>query len=553
MNEITVKKLALTLGISIERLIIQLNKSEIKVNDENDIVSGQQQLQLKLQMMKQSKVIEKKDNTQINITLDDICNATGLLDLNHLLTQLMAKQQIQTLLKEESLSLVVDSIITLSSNTKTNQSLLAAAMLGRLAAVARGRENQVTNRVAELFSDEPPSLDSLSDISANSDDKEMDLSKIKQYAAQSLRDVDASWVNEYCIREAIKIDAAGLARQELLEIVLKRLGKLSDWLILISKNADEINSIESLDVRLTRVRRILGGMLKVVKDWQGDLGDEPGDALTKCFTSLVNGKLVDADQESLHEVVESTLSIVVRFIELRFSYALYGQTYSVIDKCKGLFAAGMWQRFLDNSVIIDRVRIDLLESALVLARQNRTDIGLMGILLNSYSSKSQITAAVKRHFLDAQDLEPDVYKWWQSASKTTGARREVEHRVGNTEDEHIGQLLIEVEYAEVTMKKLNSAVVPMLEISDPVLASTVTKAAKNYEDMAQITRRLARMRKLSQSGLLGQQLEYNQREHEMEGGHQAGIRYVRVISDGIRKDFNGKVKTLVKPVVEPVE
>jgi hypothetical protein len=551
MNEITVKKLALKLGISVEQVLLQMNKVDININHENDIVSDQQQLQLKLQMMKQSKVVEKLDNKQINITLDDICNAPELLELNHLLTQLMAKQQIQTLLKDESLNLVVDSIINLSNKSNSNQSLFAAAMLGRLAAVARGRENQVTNRVEELFFEEPPSLDSLSDISANSDDKEMDLSKIKQYAAQSLRDVDASWVNDYCIREAIKIDAAGLARQELLKIVLKRLGKLSDWLILISKNSDEINSIESLDARLTRVRRILGGMLKVVNDWQGDLGDYPGDALTKCYTSLVNGKFIDSDQESLHEVVESTLSIVVRFIELRFSYALYAQTYSVIDKCKGLFVAGMWERFLDNSVIIDRVRTNLLESALVLARQNRTDIGLMGILINSYSSKTQITTAVKRHFLDAQDLEPDVYKWWQNASKTTKAKTEVEHKVGNNEDEHIGQLLIEVEYAEVTMKKLDSAVVPMLEISDPVLAETVKRAARNYAGMAQITRRLARMRKLSKSGLLGQELEYNQREHEMQGGHQSGIRKVRVISDGIRKDFNGKVKTLVKPVVEP--
>ena len=114
-------------------------------------------------------------------------------------------------------------------------------------------------------------------------------------------------------------------------------------------------------------------------------------------------------------------------------------------------------------------------------------------------------------------------------------------------------LLIEVEYAKETMEKLNRAVAPMLEISDPVLAETVKRAASNYQEMAQITSRLARMRKLTKSGLLGKKLEYNPREHEMRGGHQAGIRQVKVIRDGIRKEFNDKIKTLVKPLVEPEE
>lgn len=549
MNEITVKKLARDLGITAEKLILQLNEVEVNVSNEDDTVSGQQQLQL----MKQNKLVEKSDSKKTNITLDDICNAKGLLELNDLLTQLMAKQQLQPLIKESNLGVVVDSIIELASKTEVDQKLLAAAMLGRLAAVARGRENQVLERVKEVIAHEPPSLDSLSEQSANSDDKEMDLSKTKQYAAQSLRFIDKTWLTEYCIREAINIDAAENARRELLEIALNRYGSFSDWLISISNNTAVLRSIDNPDARLKRVRRILGAMLEVVKSWQGELGVEPGTALAKCFTSLASGKLVDVDQETLYDVVDSALAMLVRLIELRFSYALYGQTYSVIDQGKALFEVGMWGRFLDKSSMIVRVRTDLLESALVLARQNHTDNSLMGALLNCYASKSQISAAVKRHFSQALDLEPDVSKWWQNADKSSGDRRDAEHKVGNNEDEHIGLLLIEVEYAKETMEKLNRAVAPMLEISDPVLAETVKRAALNYQEMAQITRRLARMRKLTKSGLLGQQLEYDPRKHEMQGGHQAGIRHVKVIRDGIRKEFNDKIKTLVKPLVEPEE
>ena len=322
-----------------------MNDANVTVKNEDDTVTGQQQLQL----MKQNKLVDKSDRKKTNITLEDIYNAKGLLELNDLLTQLMAIQQIQSLIKESNLGVVVDSIIALASKSEVDQKLLAAAMLGRLAAVARGRENQVFERIKEVIFHEPPSLDSLSEQSSSTDDKEMDLSKTKQYAAQSLRFIDEAWLCEYCIREAINIDAAENARRELLEIALNRYSNFSDWLISISNNTSALHAIDNPDARLKRVRRILSAMLEVVKSWQGELGIEPGAALAKCFTALASGKLVDVDQETLYDVVDSGLAMLVRLIELRFSYALYGQTYSVIEQGKALFEAGMWGRFLDKS------------------------------------------------------------------------------------------------------------------------------------------------------------------------------------------------------------
>lgn len=549
MSQVSVKKLARDLAIPTEKLIFQLNEAGINIFREEDSVSGQQQLQL----MRKLKSMENSDNKQSNISLKDIQNAETLFRLNDLLTQLMAKQQIQPMIKDANLDVVVESILKLANYAGPEQKLLTAAMLGRLAAVARGRESQVYARVKEVITNEPPSLDSISDQLVNSEDKEMDLGKTKQYVAQSLRHIDAAWLKEYCIREALNIDTAENARRELLEIALFSYGTFSDWLISISNHSGILRAIDNPDTRLKRLRRLLSAMLEIVKGWQGEAGEEPGVALAKCFAALASSKLVDIDQEALYDALDSALAMLARLIELRFSYALYGQTYAVMEQGKALLGAGIWERFLDKSEMINRIRTDLLESALVLARQNRTDNNLMSVLLTCYSSKSQLSAAVKRHFSHAQDLEPDIYEWWQSASKSSSDRRHVEHKVGNTEDEQIGALLIEVEYARETMEKLNRAVAPMLEISDPVLAETVKRAASNYQDMAQIARRLARMRKLTKSGLLGERLEYNPREHEMRGGHQAGIRQVKVVRDGIRKEFNGKIKTLVKPLVEPEE
>ena len=142
---------------------------------------------------------------------------------------------------------------------------------------------------------------------------------------------------------------------------------------------------------------------------------------------------------------------------------------------------------------------------------------------------------------------------WRSAGRKSESQRHVEHRVGHNEDAQIGGLLIEVESNREAMDKVGRAVVPLLEISEPVLASTVKKAVDGYQEIARTARRLARMRKLTKTDLKGELLEYNPLEHEMLGGHKAGVRRVKVLRDGIKKEFAGKIKTLVKPWVEPYE
>ncbi|WP_273150786.1 hypothetical protein [Methylophaga thiooxydans] len=484
-------------------------------------------------------------------SLEKLELTTSLLELDGVLTQMMAKQQIQPLIRGENLDKVVEMILSRAVNE--DKGLLGTAMLARLAAVARAREERVLKHVEELISDEPPSLESLSDIMVDSNQSDTDIAKVKLYAAQGLRHLKANWLVDYCLREGVKIDTAEIARKELFLLALEKTGTVTQWLSFIQENVEDIKRIDNKESQLRRIRRIAQVILDVLKTWEGDTGESVGAAIDECFRALLNKSLVNVDQESLFVTLDSILGCLVRLIELRFSHALYGQTYLVMQKNKQLLGAGLWGKFLSSSAVISRLRVDLLEAAMVLARQNRTDKEIISTLLTCYTSKAQLSAAIKRHLSHAQDLDPDITAWWINASPNLGERREVEHKVGNTEDEQIGMLLIEVEYAKETMEKLNRAVAPMLEISDPVLAETVKSAAARYQEMAQITRRLARMRKLSKSGLMFDHVEYNSREHEMKGGHQAGIRRVRVIRDGIIKEFNGKMKTLVKPLVEAEE
>ena len=534
MYGITVKKLAKNIGTSAENLIEQLNEVGADVESKDDLVTGEQQLRL-LQRNRSLEHVKIKKN----VSVADINSATNLKELEGFLTLAMADRTIHALIKDDGLESVIDSVLDLVIDPEDE--LLAAAILGRLAAVARGRKSKVFERTDQIFTKEPDKIETLPDGEA------------KSYAATILARTSDSWASEYSYREALNIDSADNARKELLNANLKREGNIAQWLEQITEHATQFNAVKNTETRLKRMRRVAAVMRDVVDFWRGDIGEAVGDHLSNCMASFLTGKLVDLDQNVLHEVLDSLLAILERVIELRFSSALYPSTYAVIEKGKRLLRPGPWGRFINQSTVIPEIRIALLESALVLARQNRSDREIMAVLVATYNSRPQVSAAIKRHFQDARDLDPDVADWWKSGGGVSETQRIVEQKVGNTEDSQIGALLIEVESNREAMDKVGRAVVPLLEISDPVLSSTVKKAVDGYKSIEQTARRLARMRKLTKTDLKGERLEYNSLEHEMLGGHKAGVRRVKVVRDGIKKEFSGKIKTFVKPWVEPEE
>lgn len=536
-RDVSVKEFAKVVGIAPSKLIMQLNEAGIQVAREDDRLDDQQKLIL-LQYLRGLSNSNKLDKS---VGLEDLYKAKDLSDLNDLLTRVMAKQQIQPLIKDDNLSTIAGVILEMARKSETQDQLLAAAMLGRLAAVARGREQTVYALTENVFWEEPSSLETLADGDQ------------KAYAAQVLRYVKSDWVGRYRIREALALDTADNARRELLSTELDECGDIATWLQQFRDNVDVIQIIEKPDVRLKRVRRILSGMADIAKVWSGEVGKEPGQALAECLHALLGSAIKEPEAEVLFDVLDSALGLLTRMVELRFSNALLAETYAVIERAKKIAGVGLWTKYLEASRSVGSLRVDLMEAALVLARQNRTDKGLMTVMSASFGSRSQLTSALRRHFADARDLDPEVAEWWLNAGQETATSKVVEHKVGNTEDQQIGALLIEVESNSEGMDKVGRAVVPLLDISDPVLASTVKSAVAGYQSIAQIARRLARMRKLSKTDLKGERLDYNPLEHEMLGGHKSGVRRVKVVRDGIRKDFGGRIKTLVKPWVEPEE
>jgi hypothetical protein len=443
------------------------------------------------------------------------------------------------MIKGERLATISNRILELARRDPSAE-LLASAALTRLAAVARNREKEVFDLIPSLFTVVPPSIETLS----NGDDK--------AYAAACLKHCNGHWVKDYCLSEALIIDTAEEARRELLTCGLTETGTLSRFLRQLELNSECVRQIAASESRLKRTRRVLLAVLDVLSTWKGELGHEPGTALGSCLAAYLRNDAEEADAEVLVDIVDTALRILSRMIERRFSCAFDSTSYTVVERAQEAIRMG-WHDFLSRSGAIADLRTHLLETALVLVRQNRTDSRIVEAIVTAFGSRPQASIALKRRLADAHDSDPDTRAWWESAGSNEQSQRIVDHKFGNNEDQQIGSLLIEVESNKESMEKVSRAVVPLLEISDPVLASTVRSAAAGYAEIAQTARRLARMRRLAKTDLKGERLEYNPLEHEMLGGHQPGVRRIRVVRDGIRKEFGGKVKTLVKPWVQPDE
>lgn len=553
MQGTPIKRLARDLKLPVADLMARLRASGVDVTSEDDQISGEQQLRL----LKLTQTSDQPEGTQqvkkkpsaaeqaSEVSVADIESAEDLETLNGLLTRAMADRKVQALIKDDNLETIVQAILHRAAEDE--QPLLAAAVLGRLAAVVRAeaRAALVYERADELLPDEPESLLELPDTDGS----------MKQYAAQMLAHVTAPWAADYRYREALAIDTADIARRALLGANLELEGNISAWLRAVVERAAVLDEVKKRDARLKRLRRIFGVMRDVADLWRGDVGFNVGASLVVCFDGLLpRGKgFDDLDQSDLFAAVDNLLEVLSRVIQLRFSTALNADTYALLEQGRRALGSGLWGRFLIKSDAIGDIRVALLEAALVLARQDKYDNDMMAVLRSAYVSRAQMTSALQGHFADAKDLDPSVSEWWRKGGGGDGGKEQAAQRIRNSEDEKIGELLLKVEASETVMGKLRSAVVPILQSMNPVLAKTVEKAARDYHAMAQEVNSLARMRQLKTAGLMSERLEYSRRLHDMEGGHRSGVRYIKVVRDGVEKTFAGKTKLLVKPIVEPEE
>ena len=538
VNGTSVARLSRDTGIPVDTLLHHLSELDIVASDKASLVSGTDQLRL----LQRLRAIDAKAPTKRLVKLNDIEQAPTLSTLNSLLTRAMATRQIQALVNGRGLKVIGDRILELERRQDQGDELLSAAALQRLSAVVRGeRRSTVLARVSDVITREPPPIDTLPDADT------------KTYAAEALAQIDQPWLDHYLAREAVTIDTAYSARRVLLKLSLRRAGDIATWIGGITKQVDSMGNLSST-AKQKRIRRLYACARAVVQASRYPIGNDIGSNLAGClrrfFAPIDHSQF---EENTIFESIDHLLSVLQRAIELRFSVAMQSDTYRLLGQARQSLGVGVWSRFNRESAVLPDLRTLLLEAILVLARQQRTDGELVDVLSRAYRDRRQAASAIKQQFKEARDLDPQTEDWWLNLGKVSRLQQDAEHKVGTPEDFEIAIALIAMDQIREAMGKIGSAVVPRLDISDPVLASTARIAVAGFREVDQAMRRLVRMRRLVSTDWVGKIVEYNPLQHELIGGHVSGVRRVKIVREGVEKDFKGRRRMLVKPWVEQAE
>ena len=477
---------------------------------------------------------------------DQTLQTSDVRALNDILTQAMSRQEHNSAIEGGQLESIANRVVELSKGADETEKFFALAVLARLTAVARGREEIVTAAIPRIELDSYPDIDELGDLKD---------ANWKLYAAQGLRHRTDKAADEYRLVQIFRLNAAGKARQELLHQVLERIGNTAAFLATLAEKGSALSEVTTSTTRRTRVRRICTDLVTILQTWNGPVGADPGSKLAALTDTLVTRRIATESHPDLWAIIDALLEVGSQAIERRFSNALDPASFRVLTHASKAIGLGLWNRFLEQSKHIETMRTLLLETVLILARQSKTDGEYTRLLRTTFNSENDAKTKITEHLSTATDLMPQVLEFWSSlGDKSRAASRTHKQQVGKSEDDRIAQLLLDIERMELGIDRMENQVLTGLQISDPPAAAQVRNTITGYKQIEQHANALARLRKLVTMKIRpGSRIDYNPAHHEMLGGYRPDVNEVKVVRDGVKKHFGGATITIVKPQVKPLD
>ncbi|MEQ8485104.1 MAG: hypothetical protein RIB46_12150 [Pseudomonadales bacterium] len=468
-------------------------------------------------------------------------HTAGLLQVRDLsslsagLTALMSDREHHSAIESLGPKRLASRISELGSENAVSK-MKAAAELARLSATMPKHASEFAEPLALLIDTRPQDLDSL------------DGPNEKFYFASALSEVEAEWIAEYCVEQALREDQAERVRKRLLERALKSVDDLEQLLGLVVKAAQTLHTSVGRRTPDYRIRKVIEAMAEIANESDLALGR----TVAASISDLVRAyqRVATGDDDGTIEAFEGAISILVRVIQTRMSLVLESETFASIPIMKAACQGEVWRRFLNHSKSMRQVKSMLLDAVTILAGQDKTDREFIRLLEICFESPSYLQDQLADR-LSGGDIDPESRHWWiklgKVRNKATG-----EQRADITVDQQLALLILRIDAMHEAIDKLRSDVAPILHISDPILSPVITTTASHYEAVARTVRQLCRIRKLELMGIAGARVDFNPRVHEFVSGDQKGERKVRVVRDGVFKSYGGSVRPILKAQVEPI-
>ena len=250
-------------------------------------------------------------------------------------------------------------------------------------------------------------------------------------------------------------------------------------------------------------------------------------------------------------VVERTAALVHEIVRSGFSVAAEHRTYEALAVVQEWFRPRDWRDVCESSVGMKRVKNDVREALLLLARLGLTDDDLRRALETVCGAPEGADAVCREMAAESADIPRDVRDWLVGAQRRIRSASAVESQTRSI-DSVLAEVLLDMEPMSQAADVVKSEVLPQVSAALPqavsVLSRFVGRAAAmvNKLELAMAWRSL-RIRKQE----VGQVVEFSPREHRSDGGHARRVRLVSPVVERMSEDDVPHV--VLKAVVEPVD
>lgn len=412
--------------------------------------------------------------------------------------RLVKNKSLNRLSKDQRFIAVLDLFSADLRSTDPEQVWSAAAAIARIAAGARALSTTLRDLLAANLLEKPAYSPRFEDVDN------------RKYAVAAVRMARGGWRGSFFATIASTEESAESVREEAILGLLEATPDVASAAEAITAALGGVR-YETSDAASSTAKR-LRRILKALRDAWAVGAQEPGDRIGLALALLVEqpfrrtGPPPGELREELASLIASNVHQAVR---ARFSYANDPRTYECLDVVRRWADEREWNEWTADSPAFVDLRTDICEALRMLTRAGTTDDRLLRNLELAAGSADAALALRRAVAFSLPDPSSEAAQWLQGRQPASRSSQLAE---------------------ESRLRDVDAAIAPALIRTQE---AGLQPSQATVKELFQAIASASSIRGLTLFGVPGERLEYSPLRHALDGGHRAGVRFVRVLQPGV--------------------
>ena len=469
----------------------------------------------------------KVKNRPVGPSLERFASANAIGDLAAAVAELIKTKDIYFAFKTDKFREGFEKLDRFSRDLSDSATrLLALALLERIRVVLKKDGKEAEEILRRELTKPIPSIQVLSD------------GEDRYYVASALQIATGTWLSSFVATEIALEPVAEKSRTVLATLLLRNQGTLEKSCSLLSSTFIQALGSSKNDTSFVgrRLRRCLSALRNAIRNVDFEPGPEVARELRVYFRAGFEKSSAVPEPKVARELTDELATFIEELTKIRFSLALDGNLYKILEVSKRWFSGSDWNAYVSRSRNVKALISTITEGIRLSAKQGIPNQNLLdGLDLCAGGREKALKTT--RAIADANPgLSTHIQGWLRHGRvDRVDASARIDMESGAIwADQQLATVLLDINGLDSKQASLPS------DISSSLKAVSIS------------IRNLAKSRNLELLGSIGEIVEYSPYQHTTGAG-PIDTRKVRVLHPGVeRKDANGNRNVLVKAIVESV-